>query len=78
MHEDVRSILETARGRAESSEARVDNVEARDFVGAVEGKKEEGKVPIIAEVKPTSPTTEGTSDYDPVEAAREMVAGGAV
>ncbi|MFC6736156.1 indole-3-glycerol phosphate synthase, partial [Halolamina salina] len=37
----------------------------------------EGRTPVVAEVKPTSPTTEGESDADPVELAEEMVAGGA-
>lgn len=34
-------------------------------------------MPVIAEVKPTSPTTEGERDEDPVALAESMVAGGA-
>ncbi|ESS03673.1 MAG: indole-3-glycerol phosphate synthase [uncultured archaeon A07HR67] len=34
-------------------------------------------MPVIAEVKPTSPTTTGTREDDPVALAEEMVAGGA-
>jgi len=77
MHPDVREILEDARDRAERAEHAFDTVDACDFVGAVEETKSEGHVPVIAEVKPTSPTTDGTVSLDPVETAREMVAGGA-
>lgn len=78
MHPDVREILEDAHERAESAERAFDRVEAHDFVAAVEEKKSEGHVPVIAEIKPTSPTTDGTVALDPADAAREMVAGGAV
>ncbi|MFC6768518.1 indole-3-glycerol-phosphate synthase, partial [Natrinema soli] len=37
----------------------------------------DGRVPVIAEVKPTSPTAEGTRADDPVELAEAMVEGGA-
>ena len=71
----VQSILETARERDENGE-RV-NVDARSLPDAFERAEREGRVPIIAEVKPTSPTTDGERDDDPVELAEEMVAGGA-
>lgn len=71
----VEAILDAARGR-EGGEKRL-SVEARSFPEAVAGTEEEGRVPVIAEVKPTSPTTEGVREDDPVELAREMVAGGA-
>ena len=77
MHPDVREILEDAEGRAESATHEFDALEARDFVAAVEKTQAEGEVPVIAEIKPTSPTTDGTVSLDPVETAREMVAGGA-
>jgi len=77
MHQDVRKILEDAEERAERAERRFDTLEARGFVGAVEETKKNGDVPVIAEIKPTSPTTEGTVALDPVETAHEMVAGGA-
>ncbi|ELK55044.1 indole-3-glycerol phosphate synthase, partial [Haloferax sp. BAB-2207] len=50
---------------------------ARSFPEAVAETEAAGRVPVIAEVKPTSPTTEGVREDDPVELAREMVAGGA-
>lgn len=77
MHPDVREILENAEDRAADATRSFETVEARDFVAAVEETKEEGRVPVIAEVKPTSPTTDGTVSLDPAETAREMVAGGA-
>lgn len=77
MHPDVREILEDARERAEETTRSFETVEARSFVDAVEETQAEGRVPVIAEVKPTSPTTDGTVALDPAETAREMVAGGA-
>jgi indole-3-glycerol phosphate synthase len=71
----VRSILAAAAER-EAAEKRV-SVDNRPFVGAIETAREDGRVPVIAEVKPTSPTTEATRDLDPVETARSMVEGGA-
>ncbi|RDZ43556.1 indole-3-glycerol phosphate synthase [Haloferax sp. Atlit-10N] len=72
---DVRAILEAARERP-GGETRV-SVDARSFPEAVAATEAAGRVPVIAEVKPTSPTTEGVREDDPVELAREMVAGGA-
>jgi indole-3-glycerol phosphate synthase len=71
----VRSILDAARGRA-GGEERI-AVDARSFSDAVAAAESDGRVPVIAEVKPTSPTTEGRRDDDPVDLARAMVAGGA-
>ena len=81
----VRSILSAARNRAgEGGEVgnsrlggtRVD-VDPRDLRAAFDAAAADGRVPLIAEVKPTSPTTDGTRDDDPVELAESMVAGGA-
>ncbi|WP_258301692.1 indole-3-glycerol phosphate synthase [Haloferax larsenii] len=72
---EVRSILDAARERP-GGDARV-SVEARSFPDAVSATEADGRVPIIAEVKPTSPTTDGVREDDPVELAQEMVAGGA-
>jgi indole-3-glycerol phosphate synthase len=71
----VQSILESARNRDENGE-RV-NVDARSLPDAFARAEAEGRIPIIAEVKPTSPTTDGERDDDPVELAEQMVAGGA-
>jgi indole-3-glycerol phosphate synthase len=71
----VRSILERARERT-GGDSRL-SVDARSFPDAVAAAESEGRVPVVAEVKPTSPTTDGVVDHDPVDLAREMVAGGA-
>ncbi|MFB6156095.1 MAG: indole-3-glycerol phosphate synthase [Haloferacaceae archaeon] len=72
---EVRSILEAARAR-DGGDERV-TVEARSLPEAFAAAESAGRVPVVAEVKPTSPTTEGVREDDPVELAREMVAGGA-
>ncbi|WP_122089422.1 indole-3-glycerol phosphate synthase [Halalkalicoccus subterraneus] len=71
----VEAILRSAREREGGHEPLA--VEARSFPEAVAAAEREGRVPVIAEVKPTSPTTEGVREDEPVELAREMVAGGA-
>lgn len=71
----IQSILRTARDRT-VPERRLD-VQSRSLDAAFDAATAAGRVPVIAEVKPTSPTTEGTNQNDPVELAREMVAGGA-
>lgn len=71
----VESILRAARER-DGGEERL-AVGARSFPDAVSATENEGRVPVIAEVKPTSPTTEGLCEEDPAALARKMVAGGA-
>jgi indole-3-glycerol phosphate synthase len=71
----VESILAAARERS-APDRRLD-VDARSFPDAVAAAEADGRVPLISEVKPTSPTTEGTRAVDPVAAAERMVAGGA-
>ncbi|GGJ09375.1 indole-3-glycerol-phosphate synthase [Halobellus salinus] len=72
---EVRSILDAARGRS-GGENRV-AVDPQSFPDAVDAAAADGRVPVVAEVKPTSPTTDGERDGDPVELAEGMVAGGA-
>ncbi|MEM4780760.1 MAG: indole-3-glycerol phosphate synthase [Halalkalicoccus sp.] len=71
----IASILRAAREREGGGDRLA--VEARSFPEAVTAAEADGRVPVIAEVKPTSPTTEGVREDDPVELARAMVAGGA-
>ncbi|WP_222920016.1 indole-3-glycerol phosphate synthase [Natrinema sp. SYSU A 869] len=71
----VQSILEAARERS-GGEGVID-VDARSLPDALADAEADGRVPVIAEVKPTSPTAEGTRDDDPVELAQSMVDGGA-
>lgn len=71
----VRSILDAARERGGAGE-RV-SVDAQSLPAAFEAAEADGRVPVIAEVKPTSPTTDGERTDDPVELAEQMVEGGA-
>jgi len=71
----VRSILSAARERAAPS-GRV-HADAGSLPDALASAAADGRTPVIAEVKPTSPTTDGTRDDDPVALAEAMVEGGA-
>ncbi|MFC6871795.1 indole-3-glycerol phosphate synthase [Halobellus marinus] len=71
----VRSILDSARERSGGADRLA--VDPRSFPAAVADAEAAGRVPVVAEVKPTSPTTEGERTDDPVELARGMVDGGA-
>ncbi|AWB27743.1 indole-3-glycerol phosphate synthase [Halococcoides cellulosivorans] len=71
----VRSILDAARER--TVEADRIAADARSLPDAFAAARADGRVPVIAEVKPTSPTTDGVRETDPVAAAEAMVAGGA-
>ncbi len=71
----VRSILEVARERPTPDGRLV--VTARSLPDALREAAEAGRQPVIAEVKPTSPTTEGRRDDDPVDLARRMADAGA-
>ncbi|MXR52100.1 indole-3-glycerol-phosphate synthase [Halovenus sp. WSH3] len=71
----VESILATARQRGGGDE-RV-SVDPRPLPAAIQRAEAAGRVPIIAEIKPTSPTTDGERRDDPVELAEQMVDGGA-
>lgn len=71
----VESILATARDRGGGDE-RVD-VDARSLAAAIEATEAAGRVPVISELKPTSPTTDGKREDDPVELAEQMVEAGA-
>ncbi len=70
----VASILEAARERAGGERV---SVEARSLPDALAAAADDGRTPVIAEVKPTSPTTDGTRRDDPVDLAEAMVDGGA-
>jgi indole-3-glycerol phosphate synthase len=72
---EIRSILEAARNR-EGGDRRL-SVDARSLPAALARAEREGRVPVVAEVKPTSPTTDGERRTDPVVLAERMVEGGA-
>jgi len=71
----VESILSAARERGGGET--VLSVDPRSLAGAFAAAEADGRVPIVAEIKPTSPTTAGEHREDPVELARAMVDGGA-
>jgi len=71
----IQSILATAREREGDSDRVA--VRPRSLPVAFERAAQDGRVPLVAEVKPTSPTTDGERSDDPVELAEQMVAGGA-
>lgn len=71
----VESILDAARTRP-GGPTPID-VSSRPLEPAITATADDGLHPIIAEVKPTSPTTDTTRDIGPVTAATAMVEGGA-
>ena len=72
----VRDILAAARDRTPPDAGPV-SVAPRSFREAIAAATDEDRVPVIAEIKPTSPTTAGHRTDDPVELAHAMVEGGA-
>jgi len=75
MAPEVESILAAARDRGGGSERAA--VDAHSLPDAFERAEADGRVPVIAEVKPTSPTADAKRTDDPVDLAQQMVAGGA-
>lgn len=71
----VREILASAADRSGGAD-RI-SVTARSLKGAIEATRASGCMPLIAEIKPTSPTTPEHRTEDPVGLAKAMVAGGA-
>jgi indole-3-glycerol phosphate synthase len=72
----VERIIDGARTREPPDDGRV-SVDARSLPEAIAASAASGRVPVIAEVKPTSPTTDGTRNDDPIALAEAMVDGGA-
>lgn len=71
----VRSILSAARSRGGDHERL--SVDPRPFGEALATARADDRRPVIAEIKPTSPTSDGERTEDPVDLARQMVDGGA-
>jgi indole-3-glycerol phosphate synthase len=71
----VRSILRAARERGGGDDRL--SVAARSLPDALSAAAGAGRVPVIAELKPTSPTADGERAGDPVALAEAMVDGGA-
>ena len=71
----VQSILDAARERG-GGDDRV-SVSPRSLSDAFDAAAADGRTPVIAEIKPTSPTADGERSDDPVDLATRMVEGGA-
>jgi len=71
----VQSILDAARERGGGGD-RV-SVTPRSLPDAFDAVAADGRTPVVAEIKPTSPTAEGERTDDPVDLATRMVEGGA-
>ncbi|MEF8880451.1 MAG: indole-3-glycerol-phosphate synthase [Candidatus Nanohaloarchaea archaeon] len=72
----VDSILKSVEER-NPPEQSLDIENVRSFPEAVQKAKKNGRSPVISEIKPTSPTTEGVKDLDPVKLAGKMEDAGA-
>ncbi|MFB6253063.1 MAG: indole-3-glycerol-phosphate synthase [Halobacteriaceae archaeon] len=75
MSQSVKSILSTARQRGPYD--RTISVSSRSLKKAIETKHKSSQIPIIAELKPTSPSGDHSRDLDPVTAAQKMSKAGA-
>ncbi|QZA89727.1 indole-3-glycerol-phosphate synthase [Salinarchaeum sp. IM2453] len=71
----VSNILSQARNRSSPS-GRI-SVQAQSLSDALTRAAGDGRIPVIAEIKPTSPTTAGKRSDNPVELAEAMADGGA-
>ena len=71
----VLDLLDDVRSRSPPSTAV--SVTSRGFARAIETRRDAGGIPIIAELKRTSPTTENLRTDDAVSIATEMVSAGA-
>ena len=87
MHRVIEDILKATKKRVAALDISNINVtsnnakhQKRDFISAVEFAKQEGKIPVIAEVKPASPsaTFREILPDDAAKIAKEMERGGAV
>lgn len=79
MHKVLKDILELAEKRAALAQP-APRVEKRELIGGIKQAKRDGRIPLIAEVKPASPTTVNR-DVTGAEAAliaKEMERAGAV
>jgi indole-3-glycerol phosphate synthase len=78
MHQIISEILESTRKRLPTI-GKKRKVISRDFRGSISSRKEQNLVPVIAEVKPSSPTRfiMRVNSQDAAEIAELMEAGGA-
>ncbi|MFB6188204.1 MAG: indole-3-glycerol-phosphate synthase, partial [Halobacteriaceae archaeon] len=75
MSQSVKSILSTARQRGPYD--RTVAVSSQSLEKAIKAKQRSDQIPIIAELKPTSPSGNHSRDVDPITAAQKMSEAGA-
>ncbi|HIH44134.1 MAG TPA: indole-3-glycerol-phosphate synthase [Candidatus Methanoperedenaceae archaeon] len=78
MHKVLKDILELAEKRAALAQP-APRVETRDFISCIKKAKRDGRIPLIAEVKPASPTSvnRAVTGAEAALIAKEMERGGA-
>ena len=79
MHPIINEIIESTKKRIPLRAGKKPNLTFRNFSGIVKDKKQRRLVPVIAEVKPSSPTRfiRNVTPQDAAEIAKEMEQGGA-
>jgi indole-3-glycerol phosphate synthase len=80
MHLIINEILESTKKRISLiMDYQKKNITARDFRESIKTIKQENRIPVIAEVKPSSPTKflRNVTPEDAAEIAKQMEAGGA-
>ncbi|HID26243.1 MAG TPA: indole-3-glycerol-phosphate synthase [Methanosarcinales archaeon] len=80
MHKVINEIIQSTKKRVENLRVQERYFNKRDFIKLVQYKKSKGKIPIIAEVKPASPTKVfgSVTPSDAANIACKMQKGGAV
>ncbi|MFQ6072092.1 MAG: indole-3-glycerol-phosphate synthase, partial [Methanosarcinales archaeon] len=80
MHKVIDEIIQSTKKRVENLRVQERYFNKRDFIKLVRDKKSKGKIPIIAEVKPASPTKVfcEVTPSDAANIACKMQKGGAV
>lgn len=80
MHKIIEEIISSARQRQAINRIEALEIEKRDLIAQFKKARESGRIPLIGEVKPTSPL-EARRSISPAQAAaiaREMESGGAI
>jgi len=79
MHRIINEILESTKKRIPESTDKKGIKQSRNFRESIQARKKQNLVPVIAEVKPSSPTKfiRDVTPRDAADLARQMEAGGA-
>lgn len=79
MHQIINDILESTKKRIPLTSDKKEKIKSRNFQDSVKARKQQNQIPVIAEVKPSSPTRaiRNVKPEDAAEIAMEMEKGGA-